>query len=282
MRKAWLLGVVLAGVVTATPARADDWRKKYSISGHTDLRAVTNDGDVEITGTDQKEIDVHVTTVGWGIPSDVHISENQSGDHVTIDVRTPRTSWNLFGGGHHSLRIELRVPREAGLDIRTGDGNVTAQSVSGRIQIETGDGNITADGLKGDVKLHTGDGNVDGRNVEGVLNADTGDGHLVVRGRFDVLNLKTGDGNIDAEAGNGSQMSSGWSLQSGDGHINLRVPAEFHADLDAHTGDGHISMDFPVTVSGSLSTSTIRGKLNGGGQPLSIRSGDGSIRLEHL
>jgi DUF4097 and DUF4098 domain-containing protein YvlB len=282
MRKAWLLGVVLAGVVTATPARADDWTKKYSVSGRADLRAVTNDGNIEITGADQKEIDVHVMTVGWGIPSDVHITENQSGDHVTIDVRTPRTPWNLFGAGHRSLRIELRVPREAGLDIRTGDGNVTAQGVSGRIQIETGDGNITADGLKGDVRLHTGDGNVDGRNVDGVLNADTGDGHMVVRGRFDVLNLKTGDGNIDAEAVNGSQMSSGWSLHSGDGHINLRVPADFHADLDAHTGDGHISVDFPVTVSGSLSTSTIRGKLNGGGQPLSIRSGDGSIRLERL
>jgi hypothetical protein len=54
------------------------------------------------------------------------------------------------------------------------------------------------------------------------------------------------------------------------------------AELDAHTGDGHVSLDFPVTVSGRLSTSNIRGKLGNGGPELTLRTGDGSIRLEHL
>jgi len=130
--------------------------------------------------------------------------------------------------------------------------------------------------------MHSGDGHVIGTNLDGALDVNTGDGRINVRGRFDALNLKTGDGHIEAEAAGGSKIDSSWMLHTGDGHITLRVPPDFHADLDARTGDGHITLDFPVAVQGSLSNSSIHGKLNGGGGSLSITSGDGSIRIEKL
>lgn len=282
MQKAWLVGLALVSVVAAAPARADEWSKKYGVSGKAEVRVETNDGNIDILSSDQKEVDARVITIGWAIPKDVRVTESQTGDHITIEARAPRTSWNWFGSSHHSLRIEVRVPREADLDIHSGDGNVSVQPVSGRVRVDTSDGNIDVDGLKGDVRLHSGDGHIQGRGVDGALDVDTGDGHITMRGRFDALNLRTGDGNIDAEVESGSKMSGSWSVRSGDGNISLRLPEGFHADLDAHTGDGHISLDFPVIVSGSLSESTVRGKMNGGGQPLTIRSGDGSIRLEKL
>jgi hypothetical protein len=103
-----------------------------------------------------------------------------------------------------------------------------------------------------------------------------------VRGRFELLDLRTGDGGIEAEAEAGSKMGGAWSLRSGDGGITLRVPADLSADLDAHTGDGHITVDLPVTVAGSISNSTVRGKLGAGGPPLRVQTGDGSIRLQKL
>jgi DUF4097 and DUF4098 domain-containing protein YvlB len=180
------------------------------------------------------------------------------------------------------VRIELRVPREADLDVSSGDGNVTAEGVAGHVHIETSDGNMNMENIHGDIRLHTGDGHVEGRDIDGALDVDTSDGHITLDGRFDKLNVKTGDGHVDVEARNGSTLGNGWSLRSGDGNITLRVPENFSADLDAHTGDGHISMSFPVTIAGSMSDSSIRGKMNGGGPPLYIRTGDGSIRLEHL
>ncbi|HUJ20287.1 MAG TPA: hypothetical protein VLX58_02140, partial [Bryobacteraceae bacterium] len=60
----------------------------------------------------------------------------------------------------------------------------------------------------------------------------------------------------------------------------VRLPQNFAADLDAHTGDGKITVDFPLTTSGSISTSELRGKINGGGQTLAIHTGDGPIRVE--
>jgi len=287
MRRAiWLgAGILLCSAIIASAApsaRADEWSKNYSISGRANLHVTTDDGDVSITSADQKDISAHVTTTGYKIgPHDVTIEESQSGDSVTIQVRMPHFNWS-FWGHSGSVHVDLRVPRSLDLDVSTGDGSVTAQPVAGQIRITTGDGNITADGTKGDIYMHSGDGHIQAQNLDGNLRVDTGDGHVTVSGRFDSLDLKTGDGNIEASAINGSKVANGWSLHSGDGHIDLRVPGDLSADLDAHTGDGSITLDVPVTVAGSLSHSTVRGKMNGGGGTLRITSGDGSIHVEKI
>lgn len=282
MRKSWLIAIAVLAAGAAAPARADDWSKKYSVTGKPVVRVQTNDGSVDIVSGASKEVEAHVIANGWKIPGDINIAETQEGDRIQIDVRVRSMHWGLFGGVRRGLKVEVRVPPEADLDIQSGDGNVTSQSVAGNIRIDTGDGNMEVHGLKGDVHLHSGDGHIEGSDLEGTLNADTGDGHITVRGRFDSLYLKSGDGNIQADALAGSKIVNSWTLHTGDGRISLRLPENFSADLDAHTGDGHISLDFPVTVSGSLSSSSIRGKLNGGGGTLTLTSGDGSIRVEKL
>jgi DUF4097 and DUF4098 domain-containing protein YvlB len=277
---------LLAGIAIAAgamPVRADQWSKTYQVNGRADLHVMTGDGDVIVTGTDQHQIDARVTANGWKIgPNDVQIIESQSGNSVSIEVKVPHWGFSMFGGNHRSLRVEVGVPRELDLDVRTSDGNVTAQGVSGKIQFDTGDGNVTAGNIKGDIRIHTGDGHIEGHNFDGSLDANTGDGNLRIDGRFDALALKTGDGNIEAQAGSGSKVANGWSLHSGDGHITLRVPSDLNATLDAHTGDGSITLDIPIQVSGSLSHSSVRGKLNAGGPTLAISSGDGSIHIEKL
>jgi DUF4097 and DUF4098 domain-containing protein YvlB len=251
------------------------------VNGRPDLHVTTNDGDVNIVSSDQNQIVAKVTTTGnYKIGSDdVHIDESQNGNRIELNVK--RRNWHAFFS-HGSIIVTLTVPRELDVDVKTGDGNVKLQPVSGHVRIDTGDGNVTADGTHGDIRMHSGDGHIVGTNLDGALDVTTGDGRINVRGRFDTLNLKTGDGSIEAEAASGSKVASSWTLHTGDGHVNLRVPGDFNADLDAKTGDGHITLDFPVQVSGSLSHSAIHGKLNGGGGPLSITTGDGSIRIEKL
>jgi DUF4097 and DUF4098 domain-containing protein YvlB len=282
----FLAALMMTGIglaAGAAPVRADQWSKTYQVNGRADLRVITGDGDVVVTGADQQRIDARVTATGWKIgPNDVQIIESQSGNSVSIEVKVPHWSFSMFGGNHKSLRVEVSVPRELDLDVRTSDGNVTAQGVSGKIQFDTGDGNVTAGNIKGDIRIHTGDGHIEGHNFDGSLDANTGDGNLRIDGRFDALSLKTGDGNIEAQVGSGSKVASGWNLHSGDGHITLRVPGDLNATLDAHTGDGSITLDIPIQVSGSLSHSSVRGKLNAGGATLAVSSGDGSIHIEKL
>jgi DUF4097 and DUF4098 domain-containing protein YvlB len=280
MRKAWLAGLVL--LLGAASARGDEWTRQYALKGRADVRVTTDDGSVRIETADRAAVDARVTTKGWTIgPDQVTVTESQTGDRVEIEVRVPRNHWGM-DFGHRSIEVVVQVPREADLEIRTGDGSVSVQPVSGRLRISTGDGSITADGLQGDIRLHTGDGSIRATGLEGRLEADTGDGHMEVRGRFDLLDLRTGDGGIEADAERGSKVTGAWSLRSGDGGITLRLPEDLSAELDAHTGDGHITLDLPVTVAGTISPSTVRGKLGAGGPPLRVQTGDGSIRLQKL
>jgi DUF4097 and DUF4098 domain-containing protein YvlB len=282
MAAAVLAAGLLAGV-SAVPAQVDEWAKTYKVGGHPSLHVETDDGDVKLIAGATGQIDAHVTADGFKIgPSDVRIEEHQDGDSVTINVRMPHFNFSFFGGHHRAVRVELRVPTDLNLDVRTGDGNVNAQPLNGDIRINTGDGHITVNGLKGQVRMRTGDGNIQASGLDGSLDVDTGDGHVTVDGRFDSLNLKTGDGNIEARAMSGSKVASSWRLHSGDGHINMWLPSDFNADLDAHTGDGKITLDIPIKVSGSLSRSSIHGSLNNGGGSVIVTSGDGSIHLQKL
>lgn len=285
MRKnLWILAIGLAALAAAAApatARADVWSKSYTLTARPQLVVDAGDGRVTITSHPENRIDAQVTVEGWKLGSDVHVDANQTGNTVEIRIRVPHEYFNLFGS-HHRIEVNLAVPRNSDLDIHTGDGAISATAVSGHIRLDSGDGAINAQSLNGDLTLHSGDGAIDGLALDGALDASSGDGHISVAGRFDSLRMKSGDGSIQASAQPGSKVSTDWSLRTGDGSIRLRLPDNFAANLDAHTGDGRITLDFPVTVSGSLRRSSIQGKLGGGGLPLVLRSGDGSIHIEKM
>ena len=247
----------------AASARADEWKKTFTVSGKPDLRVDANDASIEVRSADRKDVEVTVTTERLKIgPGNVTVSDHQTGDRIEIEVRRPH-QYISFSFHSYSLRVQVSVPRDVNLDLHSGDGHIAVSDVVGQLTLDSSDGRIEAD------------------RVDGVLRAHTSDGRIRVDGRFDDLELKTSDGRIEAAVRPGSKMSSSWSVRTSDGGIELRVPENFAADLDVHTGDGHIDSDLPVTVSGSLSRSNLRGKLNGGGFLLEIRSGDGSIHLGH-
>ena len=257
------LGCVYLVIALAdTVASADEWSKRFTVSGKPELRVDAGDGGVTVRAWDRSEIEARVTTLGWRIgPSDVQIIERQSGDRVELELRIPRRAFN-FGMGRRSIQVELHVPRELHSDIHTGDGH------------------ISVDGIKGDMRLTTGDGRIEAESVDGALDAHTGDGRIRVRGRFDALRLQTGDGSIDAEIARGSKLASEWNVRTGDGHVTLRIPDGLAADVEVHTGDGHITSDLPITTTGAWRDHDLRGKINGGGVPFIIRTNDGSVRLE--
>jgi len=262
-------------------ARAEEWRKTYSISAKPDIHVDANDADIRIYTADRKDVEALVSTSGYKIgASGVSISDRQSGDKLDINIHVP--SFHLFSFGiHKSVHVELNIPRAADLDIHSGDGKITAENLNGKVTLRSGDGDIQVTSAKGVFNIETGDGRVQCQHIEGDLRAETEDGGVRIDGVFNALDLHTGDGSIDAEARAGSKMVSGWSLRSGDGSVTLRLPDGFAADLDVHTGDGHITMDFPVTIEGgaALKQNAIHGKMNGGGQSLEIKTADGNITV---
>ena len=261
------------------------------------MRVETNDGSVRVTTGDAKQVEFRVEYRGYELGKNLRVDAHQEGDKVELTARVTGHWGFSFGHNSRGLHIEVRMPREADLQVETGDGSVQAESINGTVNVHTGDGSvkayslngtidlhtndgsITVENLKGDMRLRTGDGSIEARNLDGKVEADTGDGHIRIAGRFDALNVKTGDGSVDTRVLPGSKMVTSWTIRTGDGSVDLVLPSDFQTNIDASTGDGHISLGIPVTVEGTFSNSQIHGKMNGGGQPLTIHTGDGSIRL---
>jgi DUF4097 and DUF4098 domain-containing protein YvlB len=255
------VAILVLGLATVLPASADEWSKTYNLSGKPDLRVETSDANIRVTTWDQNKIEAKVVATRYKIGEEgIRIDEHQNGDSVEIDVRYPHRSFTI-DWGNHRVDIIVQMPRE------------------GRVNLRTGDGKIEVSGLKGEMDLHSGDGSVNLDGVDGKLRANTNDGHIRANGRFDELDLKTGDGHVEVRALAGSSLAAGWRLETGDGNVTLEVPGDLAADVDLHTGDGHIDLDMPVTTQGKMRENEIRGKLNGGGSLLTIRTGDGSIHL---
>lgn len=254
---------VLVAVVVTMPALADEWSKTYNITGKPDLHIDTSDASIRVTVWDQNQILAKVISTGYKIGiggGDIRIDEHQTGDAVDIQVHYPYHGFNIGWNNRH-VEIIVQMPRE------------------GRVNLHTGDGNIEVAGLKGEMDIDSGDGSENLDSVDGQVRAKTSDGKILANGRFDALDVKSGDGRVDVHATSGSTLGTGWRLQTSDGSVSLDIPSDLAADVDLHTGDGHIDLDMPVTTTGQVRQSELRGKLNGGGSPLTIRTGDGSIHL---
>lgn len=288
---------LLAVTALAPQVRAEDWTKSYSITGRANVRVETNDGAVQVYTSDSKQVEFRVLYEGYEMNRTLHVDSRQDGDSVQVTARVSG-HWGFNWNGHgRRMKIEVRMPRDADLNIDTGDGSVDTQSINGRLKIhtgdgsvrvqsvsgdvdvDTGDGSITVVGAKGEIRLHTGDGHVEARELDGRVNASSGDGHITISGRLDALDVKTGDGSINANLQPGSKVASSWTIRTGDGSVDLVLPPDLQANIDASTNDGHISLGIPLTVEGTFKNSEIHGKMNGGGQSLTVHTGDGSIRL---
>ncbi|MGC1448718.1 MAG: DUF4097 family beta strand repeat-containing protein [Candidatus Sulfotelmatobacter sp.] len=255
------LATLAVAVLDVLPAHADEWSKTYTLRGKPDLRIETSDANIRVTTWDQNTIEAKVITSRYKIgEAGIGVEEHQTGDSVEIEVRYPHHNFNVEWG-QHKVDIIIQMPRE------------------GRVNLRTGDGKIDIAGLRGDMDLHSGDGSESLEGVDGKLHASTGDGHITARGRFDELELKTGDGHVEVRATAGSTLAAGWRLETGDGNVSLEIPSDLSAEVSLHTSDGHIDLDMPITTEGKIRENEVHGKLNGGGNSLTIRTGDGSIHL---
>jgi DUF4097 and DUF4098 domain-containing protein YvlB len=258
------LTIATAFLALCAVAHADEWSKTFNVTGKPELRVDTSDANIAVDVWDKPSIEAHVSTENYKIGEHgIQIEEHQSGDSVALEVRFPHHYVNFEIHPHnHRVNISIHMPRE------------------GEVNLHTGDGDIRLAGLKGKMEVNSGDGHQEIESVDGSLRAHAGDGHIQATGRFDALDISTGDGRIETKVLPGSTVTGGWNFRAGDGSITLQLPDKLAADVELRTGDGHINVDLPISVSGRMATNNVHGKLNGGGNVLTVRTGDGSITLE--
>jgi DUF4097 and DUF4098 domain-containing protein YvlB len=280
--RATLVGMALLGMgLSATSARAAEYNQAYTISKRADVHVDTDDGSVTVTSSDANQVEFRVTYEGYVLNKSLHIESSQHGDEVELSAKVP-AGFFISLTMSRKLHIEVRMPKDADLQVKSSDGSIKAGSLTGNINLQSSDGGITVNSLKGTVRMHSSDGTIAGSDLDCSCDAASSDGGIRLSGRFDQLAAKSSDGSITIEALSGSKVNSGWSIATSDGAIDLALPSDLSANIDATSGDGSISSDIPITVEGAMSKSKLHGKMNGGGASISLHSGDGSIRLRQV
>jgi hypothetical protein len=279
-----LAALALAVFASQANAKAEEYVKAYTVTGPASVHVKVDDSSVHVITSDTNQVEFRVTAEGFSAinigDSKLHVDSQQNGNDVELTVRVAQHV--TIGFSNRRLTTEVRMPKNADLQIDTSDGRVELADLKGNIAVHTSDGSIQASQLSGAVVLRTSDGKIEATQLDGKCDVSTSDGSIHLAGRFDSLNVKSGDGSVTVRAEAGSKMSSMWSVSSGDGAVILDVPKDIQANLDASTGDGHINLGLPVSIAGDLGKKTVHGTINGGGPTLFIHTSDGSIRLNGI
>jgi hypothetical protein len=250
--------------------------KRFAVTGTPDLSLITFDGSIEVRAWDRSEVVVEVEKRG------VDKAELETIE-IKVDARKPpggRAMIRLGPSPSPSAKLIASVPRKCNVLARSGDGSISIERVSGKVELDTGDGSVRGSDLVGQLRAHTSDGSMKFESVTGPADIDSGDGSVSLSGKLPVVRLRTGDGSVSLRAEAGSVMSDDWEVRTGDGGVTVELPDPFNAELDASSGGGSVRVqDLNLTVSGEQGRREVRGKLGSGGHVLKVRTGDGTVSI---
>lgn len=312
--------LMVAAIATVTPAFAaseGSFERTLEVTAPVNLEIETGAGGIRVfTGSSsQVHVTGHIRASNWFRSADEDIRKlesnppiQQSGNDIRIGhIDDPELRRNV------SISYEVTVPPNTQLRSSTGSGSQEISGISGPLEATTGSGGIKISNIRASVRAHAGSGNIQMSNITGSVLAHTGSGSIhatEVAGGFDgetgsghlvleqsapgSVRAETGSGGLElhnlhgslrAQTGSGTIQADGeatgaWVVHTGSGSVQLRIPQNASFDLNAHTGSGSISLNHPVTVEGSIGRKEVHGKVRGGGVPIDVKTGSGSIRID--
>jgi hypothetical protein len=303
MNKKFLLPLlaVLALTITALAQSEGHFERTLKVTAGPDVEVTTGSGDIVVRAGDASSVRI-VGRIragsGWfsGGNTAAKIKRleanppiEQTGNMIRIGrIDDPDLRRNI------SISYEVTVPAATNLRANTGSGNAEVQGITSPVKVSTGSGDVRLSNISAEVRGSTGSGNIQAENIKGVFHGETGSGDVSVRGggTGDVF-VSTGSGNIQIEEMKGTLRartgsgditaggvaSSNWDVQTGSGNVSLRLPGNAAFDVNAETSSGSININREITMSGQINKHHIRGKVNGGGTLLTLRTGSGDIDI---
>jgi Putative adhesin len=144
-----------------------------------------------------------------------------------------------------SVGFDVYVPRRTDLHLGTRNGGLHVEGVTGRLDLRTTNGGLHLTAVGGDVDAETMNGGI----------------HVELTGR-------RWEGN-------------GLVARTSNGGVDLLVPEDYSAELEAGTVNGGLEVDFPVTVQGKIGR-RITTTLGDGGPPVRVSTQNGGVRVRRM
>jgi len=193
------------------------------------------DGSVKITGYDGNDAVIEYSGRDEGLRRRARQGDVPPGMHRldqptnTVDATQENNVVRVKGGFWGRLNIEIKVPKQTTLDLKTMNGSVSVEGISGEMTIDAMNGHINVQDAPGPVVAHS----MNGRIVASLTQASA------------------------AKASSFSSMN---------GSIEVALPADVKARLKMKTDRGEIYTDFDVkldSVTGSTTFAPDSGAKNG-------------------
>jgi len=215
---------------------------------------------------DGLQVEFHIT-----VPKQYNLNLNTAGGSISVDDLTGEARVKTSGGSLSLGRIEGPV------NANTSGGSIELRQAKGNIVAHTSGGSVSVGEVSGDVDVETSGGSIEVDGASGNLRARTSGGGVSLRGLHGSVDANTSGGSVEAEIL--EQITEPCELSSSGGGIMVYLAKDIKADVDAYTSGGEVISDLPIIVQGAFGEGKLRGKLNGGGPLLTLRTSAGDIRL---
>ncbi|MBO0694899.1 MAG: DUF4097 family beta strand repeat protein [Verrucomicrobia bacterium] len=238
----------------------------------------------------------------------------KDGNVITVRARgLKQDSWWNFSHAETHAQYTIHVPKKFETDLRTDGGDVAVGDITGSTTVKTSGGKLALtrlDGIlsantsggsieledcRGPIKIETSGGDITVADGTGTLDAKTSGGRIEVRNFSGDTKVKTSGGNLSLQRITGKMIgrTSGGSirasipadvvgdvnLQTSAGNIDLLLSATATVDIDASASVGEIFSGLELETS-DVDSEHLRGKLNGGGKSVKLKTSAGNITIE--
>ena len=229
-------------------AAAEAWT--FAAGGMLALNAETSTGNITFRARDGGEVQVRAHTRVKALTREgAEACAEQVAVCADCEGETVRV-WKVYSKLPHGVNVtinyEIEGPPHLDLDLCAVNGHVTASGSQGRINAQSTHGNLAIDGGQGPVQLRTQNGYIRATIPE-----------LRHEGLFTTAN-----GPIDIRLGAGAAPLTATSTN---GHVDLRLPADFNGQLDARTITGQIQAAADLGAMRTVKRTLVEGPIGAGG-----------------
>jgi hypothetical protein len=177
-------------------------------------------------------------------------------------------------------RISYNITMPPGLAARveTHNGPITVEDLAAGAALSTHNGEITVRGLRGELTAETHNGEIVVENHEGKMVVESHNGEIRAVSTASDFDVTTHNGDIHLNVGEASDRITG-QVETHNGEVRVKLPAEASAQLDASTHNGGITCRHALSDVSS-SRRELRGRLGQGAGKVNITSHNGSIVIE--
>ena len=181
-------------------------------------------GTVKVVATDTTESRVEVL----GRDADA-VRVEQAGDQISVVAPRMRTG---FLSGDSRLDVNVTVPTDSDLAVRTGSADITVDGTVATAQLRSGSGSVQVDTLGGPATVDTGSGDIRVDEARAELRVKSGSGDVNIGHAESAVAVSTGSGDVEIGLSNGPTV-----VKTGSGDLKV---VDAHADVSLTTGSGDL------------------------------------------